>query len=95
MDPHTSSEYALLCELSVNAGLALTFDHLLERIWGLKDTGNRGNLRSYVRRLRTKLGDNPGSPKYIFPEPRVGYRMAKPETHDDHQELPLPEGSQG
>ncbi|MXY21551.1 MAG: response regulator [Dehalococcoidia bacterium] len=90
----TPTEYALLRELSVNAGLALTFDHLLERVWGLKDTGNRGNLRSYVRRLRTKLGDNAGSPRYIFPEPRVGYRMAKPETQDDDQDPPPPEGSQ-
>ena len=90
----TPTEYALLCELSVNAGLALTFDHLLERVWGLKDTGNRGNLRSYVRRLRTKLGDDAGSPRYIFPEPRVGYRMAQPETQDDHQEPPPPEGSE-
>ena len=76
----TPTEYTLLCELAANAGVALTFDHLLDRVWGLKDTGNRSNLRSYVKRLRNKLGDNAGSPKYIFPEPRVGYRMARPYT---------------
>ena len=87
----TVTEYNLLYELSVNAGLALTFDHLLDRVWGMKDTGNRSNLRSYVRRLRNKLGDDAANPRYIFPEPRVGYRMANPEPHDP----PPPEDSQG
>ena len=76
----TPTEYGLLFELSVNAGLALTFDHLLERIWGLGSSGDRRNLRTYVKRLRRKLGDDVDSPKYIFPEPRVGYRMGNPET---------------
>ncbi len=76
----TPTEYNLLYELAANAGVALTFDQLLERVRGLKDTGNRSNLRSYVKRLRNKLGDNAGSPRYIFPEPRVGYRMARPQA---------------
>ena len=32
-----------------------------------------------MKNLRRKLGDDAGSPKYIFTEPRVGYRMAKGE----------------
>ena len=76
----TPTEYSLLYELSVNAGMVLSFDHLMERVWGLKDTGNRSNLRTYVRRLRRKLGEDADNPRYIFPEPRVGYRLGKPET---------------
>ena len=34
-------------------------------------------LRTYVKYLRQKLGDDASNPKYIFTEPRVGYRMAK------------------
>ena len=75
----TPTEYGLLFELSLNAGLVLTFDHLLERVWGVKNSGTRRNLRSYVKRLRRKLGEKADSPKYIFPEPRVGYRMGEPE----------------
>ena len=82
----TPTEYSLLYELSVNAGFTLSFDHLMERVWGLKDTGNRGNLRNYVKRLRRKLGEDADSPKYIFPESRVGYRMGKPETPADAAE---------
>ena len=81
----TPTEYGLLFELSVNAGLVLTFDHLLGRVWGLGYSANKGNLRTYVKRLRRKLGDNVDSPKYIFPEPRVGYRMGEPEIPEESQ----------
>ena len=81
----TPTEYGLLYELSVNAGLVLTFDHLLERVWGLESSRDRRNLRTYVKRLRRKLGENVDSPKYIFPEPRVGYRMGHPEIPEEDQ----------
>ena len=44
-------------------------------------------MRNIVRRLRRKLGDDPGSPSYIFAEPSVGYRMAEGEGPE--QEEPL------
>ena len=73
----TPTEYELLFELSVNAGRVLTFDALLDRVWGLGRSGDRGSVRTYVKRLRRKLREDAGNPKYIFAEPRVGYRMAK------------------
>ena len=36
-------------------------------------------MRTATSSLRRKLGDNAEDPKYIFTEPRVGYRMAKGE----------------
>ena len=36
-------------------------------------------MRSAVRSLRRKLGDDASSPKYIFTETQVGYRMAEAE----------------
>jgi len=74
----TPTEYDLLFELSVNAGRVLSFDHLLERVWGLEHTGDRRTVRTYVKRLRRKLGEDGDNPKYIFAEPRVGYRMERP-----------------
>ena len=76
----TPTEYGLLFELSVNAGRVLTFEHLLGRVWGPDHSGGRGSVRTYVKRLRRKLGEDAGSPRYIFPEPRVGYRLGQPET---------------
>ena len=76
----TPTEYELLFELSVNAGRVVTFDALLDRVWGMGHRGGRGSVRTYVKRLRRKLGDSAEEPGYIFAEPRVGYRMAKPEA---------------
>ena len=76
----TAIEHQLLVELSVHAGLVLTHDHLLQRVWGLGSSGDSRPVRTAVKNLRRKLGDDAGSPTYIFTEPRVGYRMAKGET---------------
>ena len=75
----TPTEYKLLVELSVNARRVLTFDTLLDLVWGVGHTGGRGSVRTYVKRLRRKLGDSAEDPMYIVAEPRVGYRMEKRE----------------
>ena len=38
-----------------------------------------------MRRLRRKLGDDPGNPGYIFAEPSVGYRMEKGEVPEQEE----------
>ena len=73
----TNIEYRLLFELSVNAGLVLTHEQLLQRVWGLEHHGRPGAVRTFVKNLRRKLGDDADTPTYIFTEPRVGYRMAR------------------
>ena len=76
----TATEYALLFELAANAGLIMTHDQLLQRVWNEKHSGDAGLVRTVVKRLRQKLGDDAHDPKYIVTEPRVGYRMEKGET---------------
>ena len=76
----TSTAYKLLFELSVNAGRILDNDQLLRRVWSLRDSGDSQVVRAYMRRLRSKLGDEADNPIYIFNEPRVGYRMEKSQT---------------
>ena len=78
--PLIAMEYRLLAELSANAGRLLTYEHLLERVWGEKDNGDVRPMRTIVSKLRRKLGDDADNPTYIFTEPCVGYRMAKAET---------------
>ncbi|MDE0312083.1 MAG: response regulator [Caldilineaceae bacterium] len=75
----TATEYALLFELSSNAGVVMTHGQLLRRVWGEGKSGDAGLVRTIVKRLRHKLGDDAHNPKYIFTEPRVGYRMTKGE----------------
>ncbi len=74
----TATEFAVLYELSVNAGFVLTHDQLLRRVWGVGHRDDTGLVRTIINRLRRKMGDNADEPAYIFTVPRVGYRMAKP-----------------
>ena len=75
----TAAEYELLFELSIHAGGVVTHDQLLRRLWGPTHSGDMRLLRTLVRRLRRKLADDATSPTYLFAEPRVGYRMPKPQ----------------
>ena len=84
----TPIEYDLLFELSVNAGRVLTHDALLQRVWGYNRSGGTSAVRTAVKRLRGKLGDDAGNPKYILAEPRVGYRMARQDTAAETEEGP-------
>ena len=76
------SEPYVLGDLSANAGRLLTYEHLLERVWGEKSSGDVRPMRTIVSKLRRKLGDDADNPIYIFTEPRVGYRMPKGETQE-------------
>ena len=78
--PLVAMEYRMLAELSANAGQVLTYEHILERVWGRKDgDGDLRPMRTIVSKLRRKLGEGAGNPTYIFTEPRVGYRMPRGE----------------
>ena len=78
----TDIEYRTLFELSANAGRVLTHAELLQRVWGPAHSGRTGAVRSVIKNLRRKLGDDADSPAYIFNQPRVGYRMAAPDGED-------------
>ena len=73
----TATEYRLLFELSTAAGRVLTHEQLLRLVWGPLYSTDTRIVRTYVKALRRKLGDDANSPAYIFTERRVGYRMAK------------------
>ena len=74
----TATEYKLLVELSVAAGRVLTHEQLLRLVWGPLYSSDSRIVRTYVKELRYKLGDDAARPTYIFTEPGVGYRMTKP-----------------
>ena len=75
----TALEYAVLYELAVHAPRVLSHAVLLQRVWGPEKVGEPWLVRDVVSRLRGKLGDDADNPRYIFTEPRVGYRMARGE----------------
>ena len=71
--PLVSLEYRLLAELAANAGRVVTYEQLLERVWGRKGGGDLRPMRAVVVRLRRRLGEDTNNPTYVFNEPRVGY----------------------
>lgn len=74
----SATEYKLLYELVTHAGLVLTHDQILQRVWGPEYTGATELIRSFIRNLRHKLGDDARNPQYIYTEPQVGYRVPRP-----------------
>jgi len=71
----TSTEYALLQEISLNAGKVLTYTHLLQKVWGTDYADEREYLHVFVSRLRAKLEPDPKNPCYITTVSGVGYRF--------------------
>ena len=41
------------------------------------NAGRPGAVRTVIKNIRQKLGDDANDPTYIFSQPRVGYRMPK------------------
>ncbi len=78
----TPIEFKLLLELSVNAGRVVSHDQLYRRIWGPAHSGEAHSLRSFVKKLRNKLGDDAKNPRYIFTHAGMGYRMPDPMESD-------------
>ena len=73
----TQTEYLMLCELSKAAGRTLTHEQLLRAVWGPLYQGDVRVVRTFIKALRNKLGDDSKQPRYIFTETRVGYRMQR------------------
>ena len=71
----TPTEFDLLAALSREAGRVVPHDRLLRRVWSPGRPGNLRVMRTHLKHLRRKLGDDAANPTYIFAEPRVGYRM--------------------
>ena len=74
----TATEYELLRLLSVNSGHVITYASLFRQVWGRRDSGDPRPIRSVVKNLRRKLGDDAAKPAYIFNVRQVGYHMARP-----------------
>lgn len=74
----TATEFDLLRSLSVNAGRVTTYEMLLRQVWAGREHANEQLVRTFVKKLRRKLGDPADRPAYIVNERGVGYRMPHP-----------------
>jgi two-component system KDP operon response regulator KdpE len=71
----TPKEFELLHFLMVHAGTPMTHARILSAVWGPDYGDELEYLRTFVRQLRKKLGDDAASPKYLVTDPQIGYRF--------------------
>jgi DNA-binding response OmpR family regulator len=71
----TVTEYRLLVELASPPGRVLSRRSLLERIWDRGFFGDERIVDVHVRRLRTKIEQDPGLPNMVVTVRGLGYRL--------------------
>ncbi len=74
----TKTEYRLLTYFCQNAGLALSFEQILENVWGWDYQDSSQYVHVYVSRLRQKIEPDAKNPHYLLTEYGTGYRLYKP-----------------
>ena len=72
----TPTEHRLLAHLILSRGMVLTYDQLLERVWGHHNGTDRDLVRVHVCRLRRKIEEDHQRPTYIRTARGIGYRFA-------------------
>jgi two-component system, OmpR family, response regulator RegX3 len=73
-------EFELLHLLLANAGLVLTRDVLIDRVWGSDYVGDTKTLDVHVKRLRALVEPDPKAPSLITTVRGIGYRFDAPKT---------------
>ena len=73
----TPTELRLLLVLAENAGRVLTHQQLLEQVWGPEYSEETDYTKLFIWRLRQKIENDPGNPRYILTERGLGYRFSK------------------
>ena len=76
----TATEFELLRLLTMNAGRVSTYESLIRQLWNGPDTADPDRVRTFIKQLRRKLGDDPARAAYILNVRGVGYRMPEPEA---------------
>ena len=70
----TRTEFQLLAYLFQHAGRVLTYEQILNQVWGTGAPGNVASVHVYLSRLRQKLEKDPGQPRYLLTVHGVGCR---------------------
>ncbi|MFM8826198.1 MAG: response regulator [Actinomycetota bacterium] len=71
-------EFELLHLLLANAGRVLPRETLIDRVWGTDYVGDTKTLDVHIKRLRSKIEDDPSSPVRIVTIRGLGYKYERP-----------------
>lgn len=63
------------CLFMENPNIVLLSEQILSRLWDREENYIDNSTRTvYIRRLRTKIEDDPGNPQKIVTVRRIGYK---------------------
>jgi DNA-binding response OmpR family regulator len=71
----TKTEFRLLVELASSPGRVFSREALLERVWGHGYFGDGRLVDVHVRRLRTKVENDPANPRHVVTVRGLGYKL--------------------
>jgi DNA-binding response OmpR family regulator len=71
----TAREFDLLWFLASNPGKVFSRDQLMASVWGYEPALDSGTVTVHIRRLRTKVEDDPARPRHLQTVWGVGYRL--------------------
>lgn len=71
----TAKEYSILKVLYDNKNRIVTFDQLLEKVWGLQYQGYDNTLMAHIRKIRQKIEANPSKPESLITVKGLGYKL--------------------
>lgn len=77
--PLTRTEFLLLCELARSPMRVLSRDVLLTNVWGYDYFGDGRVVDAHIRRLRTKIEQDPSDPQVVVTVRGLGYRFEPPD----------------
>lgn len=75
----TQIEFKIIALLAQSSGRVMTYDSIIENIWGPYADDDNSILRVNMAHIRRKLEQNPAEPQYVFTEIGIGYRMIEDE----------------
>jgi two-component system response regulator RegX3 len=70
-------EFELLHLLLANAGRVLPRETLIDRVWGTDYVGDTKTLDVHIKRLRSKIEDDPAVPTRIVTIRGLGYKFER------------------
>lgn len=83
----TPLEFDLLCFLAENEGRVFSRETLLDRLWGYDYFVDTRTVDVHIRRLRTKIEENPSKPRYIITVRGKGYKFIDPDKEGENDTL--------
>ena len=69
-------EFQLLALLMENAGIVVTRQTLIDRVWGYDYVGDTKTLDVHIKRLRAKVEPSPDTPERIVTIRGLGYKLS-------------------